>query len=408
MSCDGIRPEGAPDLTHLLKNARIILPGRIIRGCVEVEGEAISNVYEGEAAHKAYDLVTDLNGSYLSSGFIEIHTHGAGGSDFMDGTSQAYQAACLAHLAHGTTTIFPTLLADSWAEIRRSLAAFREAKGELEKLGMTLPGVHLEGPYLNPEQKGAICGQYIHDPEPREYGPLLAEYGDEIARWTVAPELPGALELGDRLRERGVVVSAGHSNAVYSQVKKAAAHGYTHVTHLYSAMSTVTRRGGFRFSGLLEGAFCLPELTVELIADGCHLPPELLRFAYETKGVQRTALTCDSMRCAGQDVRESYLGRVGEGQRVIIEDDVAKLPDRSAFAGSIATDDRLVRVMYRQAGVPLYDAVRMMTLTPAEIMGLAERKGSIEAGKDADLVCFDEDIRVTGVMARGMVKRGLK
>lgn len=393
-------------MTRLLKNAWIVLPDRIMRGCVEVQGEKISAVYEGEANESACDLVTDLEGRYLSSGFVEIHTHGAGGADFMDGTVEAYRTACMTHLAHGTTTIIPTLLADAWTEICRSLAAFREAKEELEALGLTLPGVHLEGPYLNAEQKGAICDRYIHDPAPEEYEPLLAEYGDEIVRWTVAPELPGALALGDRLAERGIVASAGHSNAVYAQVHEAAAHGFTHVTHLYSAMSTITRRGGFRFSGLLESAFCLPELTVEIIADGCHLPPELLRMVYETKGVRRTALTCDSMRCAGQNVRESYLGRMGEGQRVIIEDDVAKLPDRSAFAGSVATDDRLVRVMCRQAGVPLHDAVRMMTLTPAEIMGLAGRKGSVEAGKDADLVCFDKDIHITGVMARGVGKTG--
>lgn len=393
-------------MTHLLKNARIILPDRVIYGCVEVRGETVSKVYGGEARDGTYDRITDLEGCYLSSGFIEIHTHGAGGADFMDGTSQAYQTACMTHLAHGTTTVFPTLLADAWTELRRSLSAFREAKAGLEQLGMTLPGVHLEGPYLSPEQKGAICGQYIHNPNPQEYEPLLEEYGAEIARWTVAPELPGALELGDRLRELGIVASAGHSNAVYSQVKEAAAHGFTHVTHLYSAMSTITRRDGFRFSGLLESAFCLPELTVEIIADGRHLPPELLRLAYEAKGVRRTALTCDSMRCAGQDVRESYLGRMNEGQRVIVEDDVAKLPDRSAFAGSVATDDRLVRVMCRQAGVPLHEAVRMMTLTPAEIMGLAERKGSIEPGKDADLVCFYDDICIAGVMARGMGRIG--
>lgn len=393
-------------MTHLLKNARIILPDRVMRGCVEVRSGTISDVYEGEAKTGAYGAVTDLEGRFLSSGFVEIHTHGAGGADFMDGTPQAYQTACAAHLAHGTTTIFPTLLADSWPEIRRSLTAFREAKVGLERLGMTLPGVHLEGPYLNPEQKGAICEQYIHDPDPQEYEPLLEEYGDGIARWTIAPELPGAIELGNRLRELGIVAAAGHSNAVYAQVKEAVAHGFTHVTHLYSAMSTITRKGGFRHSGLLESAFCLPELTVEVIADGCHLPPELLRLVYETKGVRRTALTCDSMRCAGQDVRESYLGRIGDGQPVIIEDDVAKLPDRSAFAGSVAADDKLIRVMHQQAGVPLHDAVRMMTLTPAEIMGVSARKGSIAVRKDADLVCFDDDIRIVGVMARGLWETG--
>ena len=192
------------------------------------------------------------------------------------------------------------------------------------------------------------------------------------------------------------------ANAEYAQVLDAFRRGVTHTTHLYSAMSTIIRRGGFRHAGVLESAFCIPEMTVEIIADGCHLPVELLEMVYRLKGVDRVALTSDSMRCAGQDVRESILGSLENGQRVIIEDGVAKLPDRSAFAGSIATDDRLIRMMYHQAGVPLYDAVRMMTETPASIIGLDDCKGTLEVGKDADLVCFDEDVRISGVMVGGI------
>ena len=217
-------------------------------------------------------------------------------------------------------------------------------------------------------------------------------------------ELDGASRFADRLVQEGILPSIGHSNAEYEQVRDAFSHGVTHTTHLYSAMSTIVRRGGFRHSGVLESAFCIPEMTVELIADGCHLPVELLEMVCRVKGAERVALTCDSMRCAGQNVRESILGSLENGQKVVIEDDVAKLMDRSAFAGSIATDDRLIRVMYHKAGVPLCDAVRMMTQTPADIIGLGGRKGSLAAGKDADLVCFDEDIAIAGVMVGG---RGL-
>ena len=158
---------------------------------------------------------------------------------------------------------------------------------------------------------------------------------------------------------------------------------------------------------MIESAFCIEGLTVEVIADGCHLPPEMLRMVYRVMGVERVALTCDSMRCAGQQVSESILGSLSNGQRVIIEDDVAKMPDRTAFAGSIATDDRLVRVMRNQAGVPLQDCVRMMSLTPAQIMHIDDHTGSIEVGKTADLICFDEQITVLGTMVAGNAKGNL-
>lgn len=389
----------------LLYHGKLVLPDRVIPGCVAVEDGKIIHVGEDALAGR-FDRRIDLAGNYLAPGFVELHTHGAGGADYMDGTEEAYRTACLTHSEHGTTTILPTLLAASQEELRKNLAVFRRAKAELEEAGMTLPGVHLEGPYLNRDQCGAINPAYIRDPDPGEYEPLLEEYGDVIRRWTAAVEREGALTFGDCLARRGILASIGHSNAVYDEVAEAVRHGYSHVTHLYSSMSTIVRRSGFRYSGIIESAFCLPELTVEIIADGCHLPAEILRMVYRTMGVERVALTCDSMRCAGQDVKDSFLGSRESGQGVIIEDGVAKLPDRTAFAGSIATDDRLVYVMCRKAGVPLHDAARMMTLTPARIIGLDGRKGSLEAGKDADIICFDEDVRIRGVMAGGRGRTG--
>ncbi|MBP0963072.1 MAG: amidohydrolase family protein, partial [Oscillospiraceae bacterium] len=195
--------------------------------------------------------------------------------------------------------------------------------------------------------------------------------------------------------------------AEYPQMKDAFEWGVTHATHLYSVMSTITRKSGFRYSGVLESAYCLQDMTVEVIADGCHLPYELLEFVYRVKGVDKVALTCDSMRCAGQDLKESIIGSREKGQRVIIEDDVAKMPDRNSFAGSIATDDRLIRVMHHKVGIPLWDAVKMMTLTPARIIGLDQKKGSITVGKDADLICFDNQIQVKGAMVCGKGLTGI-
>ncbi len=386
----------------LIYNAKLILQDAVRPGYVVVEDRTIRTVGFGEHCPQLpYDKRINLQGAFLSPGFVELHTHGAGGADFMDGTLEAFEQACLTHLEHGTTTILPTALAATKEEILRSIDCFKKAKKVLAGKGPYLHGLHMEGPYLNKDQAGAIDPNYIRNPEPEEYE-LFLEYGrGAIARWTLAVELDGAEEFAKRLRQEGILPSVGHSNAEYTQVRAAFEKGATHVTHLYSAMSTIVRKGGFRHSGVLESAFCIPEMTVEIIADGCHLPIELLELVYRVKGPDKVALTCDSMRCAGQDVRESILGSLENGQKVLIEDDVAKLMDRSAFAGSIATDDRLIRVMTQKVGVPLFDAVRMMTLTPAQIVGLDDQKGSIQEGKDADLISFDENIQISGAMVEG-------
>ena len=359
-------------MRDLIHNANLVLTDCIRYGYLVVEAVKIAKVGFGRPADIAADKVIDIGGKYLAPGFVELHTHGAGGADFMDGTLEAFEAACSTHMAHGTTTILPTALAATREEILRSIDCFKLAKKEFAGKGPCMPGLHMEGPYLNAAQAGAIDPNYIRNPEPEEYEYFL-DYGKgAIARWTLAVEMDGADKFAQRLREEGILPSIGHSNAEYSQVKEAFDKGVTHVTHLYSAMSTIVRRSGFRHSGVLESAFCIPDMTVELIADGCHLPIEILQMVYRLKGVEKVALTCDSMRCAGQDVKESILGSLENGQRVIIEDDVAKMPDRTAFAGSIATDDRLIRVMVHKAGVPLWDAVRMMSLTPAEIIGLGD------------------------------------
>lgn len=385
----------------LIYNANVILADKIRPGYVVVEDQKIKAVGFDGISELPYDRKIDLQGKYLSAGFVELHVHGAGGADFMDGTLEAFEAACMTHLDHGTTTILPTTLAATKEEILRSIDSFRQAKTAMEGKGPYLHGLHMEGPYLNKDQCGAIDPNYIRDPLPEEYE-LFLEYGKgAIARITLAVERNGMDTFIRRLREEGVLASVGHSNAEYSQVKAAYEQGCTHVTHLYSAMSTIVRKGGFRHSGVLESAFCIPDMTVEIIADGCHLPVELLEMVYRFKGADKVALVCDSIRCAGQNVTESIIGSLENGNPVIVEDGVAKLPDRTAFAGSVATDDRLVRVMYKQVGVPLYDAVKMMTLTPAKIIGVDAAKGSIEIGKDADLICFDDDIQVFGAMVCG-------
>jgi N-acetylglucosamine-6-phosphate deacetylase len=262
--------------------------------------------------------------------------------------------------------------------------------------------MHLEGPYFAMNQRGAQDPRYIRDPDPEEYKAVIA-HSSSIRRWSAAPELKGAIEFGRYLRKHGILAAVAHTDAIYEEVMEAFDNGYTLATHLYSGMSGVTRRNAFRFAGVIESAFIIDEMDVEIIADGVHLPAPLLKLVYKIKGPDRTALITDSMRAAGMPPGKSILGNLKTGLHVIVEDDVAKLPDRTAFAGSVATADRLVRNMINLADVSLIDAVRMMTSTPARIAGVAERKGTLTSGKDADIVIFDEKINIQTTIVGGRV-----
>src|SRR5258705_6607663 len=217
------------------------------------------------------------------------------------------------------------------------------------------------------------------------------------------PELKGAIEFGRYLKSKGILAALAHTDAVYEEALEAFENGYTLATHLYSAMSGVTRRNAFRYAGVIESAFLIDEMDVEIIADGIHLPSPLLKLVYKIKGADKIALITDAMRAAGMPPGESVLGNIDTGLKVIVEDGVAKLPDRSSFAGSVATADRLVRTMTQLADVPLTDAIRMITSTPARIMGVGSKKGSLVAGKDADLVIFDRDINIEMTLIKGRV-----
>ena len=350
-----------------------------------------------------FDRVVDAEGCFVAPGFIDLHVHGGGGADFMDGGVEPVVTAAAAHLAHGTTTLFPTTLASSFSVLRESLLDVRMAAAlSADPSGPRLPhipGAHLEGPYFSPAQAGAQNPAYITPPVPADYGAILEEFGPFIRRWSYAPELPGADEFLDALNANGTVPAVGHSDAAYPDVKRACDRGCRLATHLYSGMSTITRRGGYRVPGVLESAYLLDEMDVELIADGCHLPAELLRLAVKVKGPHRVCLITDAMRGAGMPEGPSMLGRKSECTPCVIEDGVAKMTDRSGFAGSVATADRLVRTMVN-AGVSLTDAVTMMTATPARVMGLS-RKGRLEPGFDADVVLFDEDVRIRQVLLSG-------
>ena len=383
----------------LIRDVRIVDGGSVFAGSILAEDGKIAAILPPDARAEGAETV-EGGGLYASAGFIDCHTHGAGGHDFMDGTVEAFLGACRMHLSHGTTTILPTTLSASTGELVRSIAVFKEARALMAQ-EQCQPGMHLEGPYFAMNQKGGQDPRYIRDPDPAEYRRIVELADGAIVRWSIAPERHGAMEMGDYLTAHGIWPTIGHTDATYDDCVEALRHGYTHITHLYSCTSTITRRGGFRILGVTESAYALDGLTVEVIADGCHLPPELLRMIVKCKGVDRVIMVTDSLRPAGLDVRTAISGSREDGQVCIIEDGVAKLPDRSAFAGSIATADRLVRTMWRRAGVPLPDVIRMMCENPARLLHLEGRKGRLLSGHDADIVLFDEDVRVHGVYYAG-------
>ena len=388
-------------MTSVIRNVRLVQSGAVTPCDIRLRDdriEAITPVGQSEGGQTIYEG----DGLYLSHGFIDIHCHGGGGADFMDGTEDAWRTAARLHLRHGTTCMTPTTLSATNEELLRAFSIFYRCRDEIQD-GCRMLGLHLEGPYFSHAQAGAQDPSQMRDPDAREAAMILASCPD-ILRWSLAPELPGALEMGRELTRQGVLASIGHSDATYAQVKQAIGAGFTHVTHLYSGCSTITRAGGFRRGGIVEAAYVLDTLTSEIIADGCHLPGELLEMAYRFIGPKRLCLITDAMRAAGQTSGESILGSLESGQRVIIEDGVAKMPDRNAFAGSVATGDRLVRNMIRMAGASLPDAIEMITATPARILRQAHLTGTVAPGRKADLVLFDEDINVKTVWTDGIVR----
>ena len=382
-------------------NGKIIMPDKIIdEGAILVTGNIITVVSEKNIeTEDAIEI--DAQGKYISAGFIDIHVHGGGGYDFMDGHATAFLKIAETHAQFGTTAMLPTTLTSTKEEILKTLSVYEDANRNNIN-GAQFMGMHLEGPYFAMSQRGAQDPQYIRDPDPEEYKEILSQ-SFSIKRWSAAPELRGAIEFGKYIQSKGVMPAIAHTDAIYEDVIEAFENGFTLATHLYSGMSGVTRRNAFRFAGVIESAFLIDEMDVEIIADGVHLPAPLLKLIFKIKGADRIALITDAMRAAGTDVRESVLGNMNSGLKVIIEDGVAKLPDRSAFAGSIATADRLVKTMISLAGVSLTDAVKMVTATPARILGVSDKKGSLAVGKDADIVIFDSNIHISMTMIKGRI-----
>lgn len=377
-------------LTQLI-NARILTPqGWLKDGSVLIRDGKILEVTNCDLAVIGAQLI-DVKGMYVLPGGVEIHAHGGGGRDFMECTEDAFRAAVKTHMKYGTTSIFPTLSSSTAPMIEQAAETCTKL---MEEKDSPILGLHLEGHYLNMAMAGGQIPENIKSPDPNEYIPIVETWSC-IKRWDAAPELPGAMQFGKYITAKGILASVAHTQAEFEDIRTAYEAGYTHATHFYNAMPGFHKRREYKYEGTVESIYLLDDMTVEVVADGIHVPPTILRLVYKIKGVERTCLITDALACAASDSREAF------DPRVIIEDGVCKLADHSALAGSVATMDRLIRTMVQKAEIPLADAVRMASETPAKIMGVYDRKGSLQKGKDADIIVMDEDLNVRAVWAMG-------
>lgn len=396
-----------------LTNGRVVTPFReISHGTVVVQDGLIADFGPANQIRIPDGAeIIDVGGAYISPGFIDLHLHGAWGGDVMGASLEDLEKMSKGLARGGATSFLPTTLSGPLGEIARAACVIEEAtKKDLG--GAKVLGAHLEGPYFSMTQKGAQNPKYIIPPRPEDYLPIL-DRCPSIVRVSAAPEVPGGMELGQELRRRGIVAAIAHSDATYQEVVQAVENGYTHVTHIFSGMSGLRRISAYRVAGVIESALLLDELTVEMIADGHHLPPSLMKLVLKTKGIEKVNLVTDSMAAAGLGPGAYSLG----GLDVVVEADipsvfeiptqsnnyVAKLTDRSSFASSVATMDQLVRNMVRFAGLSVPDAVRLVTANPARMQKIDHERGTIAKGMKADLAVFDADITVYMTMVEGRV-----
>lgn len=372
---------------------KVFTPSGERKATVVVKDGVISEITEASVEIPEAEVI-DADGMNVVPGGIDIHIHGGGGHEFIEGTEEAFRAAVEAHAYYGMTSVLPTLPA---CPVGTMTEAVRVCEKLMSEPDSPVLGLHFEGPYLNPKKVGAIIPEYVTPPVKKDYESIL-EGTDVVRRWDAAPELPGIEEFGRCLKSHGVLASIAHTVAEYPEVKRAYDSGFTHATHFYNAMTSVHNVREYKHEGTVESVYAIPEMSVEVIADGKHIPPVILRLIWMIKGADRTALITDALGCSAGGADHIF------DPRVVIHDGVCKLSDHSALAGSVATMDRLVRTAV-EAGIPFGDAARMSSETPARIIGVNDRKGSLKKGMDADIVFYDKNIDLKFVMRRGTVLR---
>ena len=386
----------------LIKNVKVVTPSEVLRDkSVLIENGSIAEIGDFLLA----DTVIDGQGGYLFAGFIDAHIHGGGGADFMDATYESFEAAVKAHLAFGTTTLLPTAMSAKYEDLMAFLAAYKEFKDKSEFACVT-PGVHLEGPYFssaNEKSSGAQPADILRNPEVEEIQKILQFADGDILRWDAAPELEGSELFAKIMVKEGIIPSMAHSFASSEQAQKGIDAGFSHVTHFYNAVTTYHKKGLTVLGGVVEAAYLNDNVSVELIGDGKHIPRDILRLTLKIKGYDKVSVITDAMRLSATDLKEGKLGSLKNGTRVIVDDGVAKLPDLSSFAGSVATMQRCLKVLCNDYGFAPNEASRLLSASPAKLLGIWDKKGSCEKGKDADLVITDQNFNVKTVLLKGKI-----
>lgn len=377
---------------------KLVLPDKIVSdGSVLIKDGSIEEINAPcpENAEKV-----DVKDGYILAGFIDLHVHGGGNADFMDAEENSVEQIARTHCEHGTTALVATTMTCEDSVLETVIECFQNAKKK-KSCGAELLGLHLEGPFFSAKGKGAqpITEQRIPTREVLEHFLTLAN--GSILRWDEAPELPNTELFAKVMKENGVLAAVAHTQANATQAMNAFDCGFSHVTHFYNATSTFHKENGIVHSGVIEATYLRDDVTIELIGDGRHIPKESMRLALKIKGADNIALITDAMRAAGTQVKESVLGAKSNGVAVVIKDDVAQLPDFSSYAGSICTMDRALRTAHVNYGISLPEVSRMLSLTPARLCNVQNRKGSIEIGKDADIVIMNNDFSVRQVYAMG-------
>ena len=415
-----------PSRGDLLFRGDLILPGRVLAGgAVRVRDGRIAaagpaeEVAAGRRDRSRGDEATGLDGistietddgGYLAPGYVDLHVHGGAGADFMDATPEAFETVLAAHARHGTTSLLPTTTVARHEQLLAVLELCRQfydrdaGRSPAPPRGARVLGAHFYGPYFGYEARGCHPGGPVRSPEPREYEQYLA-YADWMATATVAPELPGAEGFVRACRQRGVRANAGHSHATFGQMADAVSWGVRHVDHLFCAMSDKAKLRQTQpypmQGGVLEATLYFDELTTEVIADGKHLAAELLLLALKIKGPDRLALATDCSRALDQPEGRYVFGPLDGGEPFVNHDGVGVMPDGRALASSVRGMDHMVRTFVELTGRPVWEAVRMATLTPARVAGWDGELGSLEAGKRADLLVLDRDLYVRRVFVAG-------
>ena len=371
-------------------NGSIFTPqGWIENGSVLIKDNKILEVTNCDLAVEGAELV-DAKGQFVIPGYVCLHAHGGGGHDFTECTEEAYRKIVETHMKHGATSIFPTMSSSTFEDIRKGASVCEKLMGEENS---PVLGLHLEGPYLTPKRASHEFGDKLCEPNPEDYKSLV-ESTHCIKRWDASPEVPGALDFARYLKSKGILASITHTEAEYKEVKEAFEAGFTHTAHFYNGMPGFHKCREYKYEGTVESVYLVDDMTIELIADGRHLPNTILNLAYKVKGVEKTCLVTAALAYAGADTTKT------NHPNIIIDDGVCKSADHENLVGSIATMDVLVKNMVK-AGVQLEHVLRMASETPARLMNVYDRKGSLEKGKDADVLLIDENQNVRAIWAMG-------